>query len=470
MAKQAVETTSPEQKASRKDAIPRSITFFDRMKKIDKADWGTRARIKVYRLEPIIDQLRVSSNKYIRVFDEPINEEVIKRDPSCGSGRYRLYLNFKAPTDDEKEIDSVEVEILDQNFPPKIARGVWLEDPRNEKWTWAKKHYDQEHKQPNGNGAFLEGLEVLDRLDARARDRYGNSNSVEDFDRLVSVAQKMAPQPPPPQTENKTLDSIVQMMLGQMKTQADQNNVLLQALLTQRNTPPPVAPSEKTSIKEVIALVKDEIIPLVEKLKPGDVIDGITRRSKMNGWQEMIQPAIPVVVDFLKPFAAGLATSLFARAGQPTPPFQPGMNGAMPNAAPGSPALPQGSQQNGATGAGAMSPVLNMLAPAMLNYMRLDEHPQVLGEDFASWVHEGFAADARFNNALVMARAAGPSVIITQFKGSPWWLDKGVNHDQASLAEMEGKFGVFTQAFLNWQPPQGGVEEDEDAPEVIDIG
>lgn len=466
MAKQAVETPADQPKASKKDAVPKALSFFDRMKKIEAGDWGTRAKIKVYRLEPIIDQLRVSANKYIRVFEEPITEEMIKRDPSCGSGRYRLYLTFKAPTDNEKEIDSVEIEVLDTAFPPKVAKGTWLDDPRNEKWAWAKKHYEAEQK--NGNvdaSGFLQGLEVLDRIDSRARERYTTSDPVDTVDKIIGVAQRLAPQPPPPQTENKTLESIVALMIAQSDRSQKQSDMLLQMLLTQFNNKPNPAP-EKTSIKEVIALVKDEVLPLVEKLKPGEVIDGITRRSKMSGWQEMLQPAIPVVVDFLKPFAAGLATNLFARAGSPAAPPVFNGNGAVPQPQPNgsqSPALPQPPQQQNS----AMPPLLNMIAPALLNYMRVDEDPQELGEDFASWVHEGYQADPRFNSAIGMARAGGPQMIIAQFKGSPWWMDKGANHDQLSLAEMEGKFGMFVNAFLNWQP---GAQVEDGSPEVIDIG
>lgn len=448
-------------KARKKDAIPKAITFFDRMAGIEKADWGTRAKIKVYRLEPITDQLRVSPNKYIRIFDEPITEETIKRDPSCGSGRYRLYLRFKEPTQEEKEIDSVEIEILDQHFPPKIAKGAWLDDPRNEKWAWAKKNYDAEQK--NGtvdSNGFLQGLEVLDRIDARARERYASTDPVDTVDKIIGVAQRLAPQPPPPQTENATLSSIVQLMIAQSERSQKQSDALLQMLLAQvgKQQQQPAADG-RTSMKELVALFKDDVLPLIEKLKPSETIDAITRRSKMNGWQEMLQPAIPVVVDFLKPFAAGLATSLFTRAGQPMPP--PGMNGAQA-AAPAA-SLAPGSQN------GAMPPLLNMIAPAMLNYMRVEADPHELGEDFASWVHEGFEADPRFNSAIAMARTAGPNVIIAQFKGSPWWLDKGAGSDKPSLAEMEGKFGVFVQAFLNWRPSRE-TESEFGGPEVIDIG
>jgi len=116
---------------------PKTLTFFQRVASIDRADWGDRAKIKVYRLAPLINRLVGSEHKFVTIYGEPITEEKLKIDH--GSGRYRLYLNFKAPqTKDEKELDMVELDILDPAFPPKIPAGEWLDDPRNKQWAWAK--------------------------------------------------------------------------------------------------------------------------------------------------------------------------------------------------------------------------------------------------------------------------------------------------------------------------------------------
>ena len=104
------------------EPVPKIITFFARINSISKADWGSRACLKLYRLEPIIDRLRGSENKMVVKYEEPVDENRIMLD--YGSGRYRLYLNFKMPGEHEgKELDSVEFDILNMQYPPKIPAG-----------------------------------------------------------------------------------------------------------------------------------------------------------------------------------------------------------------------------------------------------------------------------------------------------------------------------------------------------------
>ena len=160
----------------RKDPVPKQMSFFDRLAKIDKQDWGTRAQVRVYRLEPIIDRLRGSERKYIRVYQEPLTEEQLKVDN--GSGRYRLYLNYKAAAGPEQEIDSVEIDILDMKFPPQIPLGEWVDDPRNKRWGWAKAIIQQQAPQPPQPAAVLENAyETVLGIQDRERDRMGEKTS-----------------------------------------------------------------------------------------------------------------------------------------------------------------------------------------------------------------------------------------------------------------------------------------------------
>lgn len=437
---------------------PKAISFFQRMNGIPHGDWGTRARIRIYRLEPYVDNLRVSDTKYIKVFLAPITEEDIKRDLACGSGRYRLYLNYKNPAEQDKELDSVEIEILDQNFPPRIAKGSWVDDPRNEKWSWAKNHFipdppSREAPADQGN-TILHTLEVVDKL------RGDRGNPIADALGVMDVAEKIAARSvPPPQTENKTLESIVQLMIAQMASSDKRSETLFQLLLTRDKADH--AATSGSSLKEIVSLVKNDVLPLVKELRPGaeEAITNLTRRSKMTGWMEMIQPAIPAFVDFFKPVGVALAQRMMT-----PPPAVNGMNGAgAPPAVPGALAPPGNPSQPAAAG---FPPILNWIAVPLLGYMRMDADPRELGRDFASWVHDGYGNEERFTQGLAMARAAGSNSVIVAFKGSPWWVDKGVQHDQPSLAEMEPKFQVFVDSFLNWRPGDDTEDGDED---VIDI-
>jgi hypothetical protein len=444
-----------------------SHNFFESCNRIDPEDWGTRCWVYLYRKEPIID--RSGDWHYVDKYDEnPKSEDRILADH--GSGKYRLMLNFTKPgAVRSATVDTVVTTLINVKFPPKVPPGEWVDDSRNRRWAWAK---DSFPKEPQNGAGVLETLKVFNDIRKGVQDEQKPEpppsvpNPVSQVRETIQALKELAPQPAAPATENQTLQSIVQLIMSQTKAQADQNTTLLTALLNQRSQP---APAPNTSFTDAISVISDKLIPLVEKLKPSaeEAINTFTKRSKMTGWMEMIQPAIPQVVDFFKPLGYALAQRLMT-------PLQGSANGQFP-AAPGPQgpgALPGALPQPGAPSSpqvpGAIQglpPVLNMIAVPMLTYMRLDSDPRELGRDFASWVHEGYSADPRFSQALALARASGANTVLIAFKGSPYWLDKGLNHDQPSLADMEPKFQVFIESFLRWQPSQE-PEEDED---VIDI-
>ena len=112
-------------------------TFWQKVAQVAKADWGPRANIYLYRVEPVIDRRRVGSQTYITKYAEPISEDRILADH--GSGRYKLMLNFRKPGAEQgDEVDSLYLDLLNLQFPPKIPPGEWVDDPNNKKWAWAK--------------------------------------------------------------------------------------------------------------------------------------------------------------------------------------------------------------------------------------------------------------------------------------------------------------------------------------------
>jgi len=158
---------------------PKNLTFFERLATITPKEWeGDRAKVKVYRLAPLINRLVSSDHKYITQYDTPITEDILKRDH--GSGRYRLYLNYKKPGQNEVEIDRVELDILDPKFPPNIPGNEWLDDPRNKSWAWARPAnapggpaYQQngQQQQPAPAADPLAALETLMTIQDRMEDR-----------------------------------------------------------------------------------------------------------------------------------------------------------------------------------------------------------------------------------------------------------------------------------------------------------
>ena len=111
--------------------------FFEGQKRIQSEDWGTRANVYLYRLEPITDRLKGgNSTVFVMKYDEPVDQDKILVDH--GSGKYRAILTFRKPGENTgDQVDSAIFEMLNPNFPPKVPPGEWVNDSRNKKWAWA---------------------------------------------------------------------------------------------------------------------------------------------------------------------------------------------------------------------------------------------------------------------------------------------------------------------------------------------
>ena len=193
------------QAKSKRDPVPKQATFFERIARVARADWGTRAKIKVYRLEPIIDRLRGSENKYITIYAEPITEEKLKIDQ--GSGRYRLYFNYKEPAGLDKEVDSIELDVMDMNFPPKVPAGEWVDDARNKKWAWARPAGAPGG--PPAQAPLENAYETVLEIQDRERTRNGEKTSdIDRFTGMVTAVKTLLPEAPKA-TDNTMLNTIV---------------------------------------------------------------------------------------------------------------------------------------------------------------------------------------------------------------------------------------------------------------------
>lgn len=428
-----------------------SHSFFDTLVKVDARDWGTRYWIYVYRLEPTIDRTRTGDPKYIQSYAEPINEDRLLADH--GSGKYKMILNFRKPGAERgDEIDTGYISVLNMEFPPKIAPGEWVDDPKNRKWSWAKKYFPTE--QPQGNNAAdpMKTLETYNKIRkdivAEVQPQHPETEPEERMLTLAAVIEKMVPK--------QDFNSIA-ALLKELRPPEDKlsefllkqhTELMTQFLKTREGT-------EKTTngigmIREVVNGLR-ELLPTAKELIPGIGDAGGVHRSRMNSWQELTVAIAPFATQILTPLSGMLAQVLIQR-----------VTGG-PGQATHLPALP-------ATTPATMMPFLQMIGPPMMNYARLiatPEHidPAELGADFASWVHEGFGANPHYDNAIVAARGMGVIGIMAAFRGTPLWTDKGPQANLPSLAELEGKLPAFFEAFLNWQPSQAG-EEDDTAAEV----
>ncbi len=360
----------PGRPPGRPDPLPKIRTFFQTLAAISTADWGTRAKVRVYRLKPVYDMLTGSTRKYITIYEEPpVNEEVIKRD--CGSGRYRLYLNFKSAGErKDKEIDSVEIDILDPRFPPNLPVGPWLDESVNREWRWAKPLLESREAKAKAmetptpaaaSASLVEAMEVIDQIQdkaaARERERTPPPDVRTQWDpaaqlqTIAGVAQQMAAALK--STPENPMSGVLQEQMTAMRAEiaaARQRSDALMDKLLERASAPPQQNTAMSAIKELIAGVKD-LLPSLKELWPNadeTIAERITR-SKMGPWQEFFQPVLPGIVNAIAPILPGIVAGLAGngRPGFPPAQFAPGLPApARPNPAM-APPQPQPQTQHG---------------------------------------------------------------------------------------------------------------------------
>jgi hypothetical protein len=449
-------------------------TFWQKVAQVAKADWGPRANIYLYRVEPVIDRRRSGSQTYITKYAEPISEDRILADH--GSGRYKAMLNFRKPGAEQgDEVDSLYIDLLNLQFPPKIPPGDWVDDPNNKKWAWAKQSIGKEPQQ-NGGANLVEALEVLSEIQESTRKGVlaqipQPKSTVDELDKMASFMDKVRPVPAAPSTatSDRMFDMLNTFMTNQLAASRSETQELRAELREIRNKSNPAAGQNGglSLVKELVGGIK-ELMPDIKEIVPGFGQDGGGGRQRP-WWQEAALLVAPHVGGVIQPFANLAASAIAAKMMQP----QPGMNGYQPN-----PSQPQTGQTQPALppGTPTMMPFLQMIAFPMVNHVRdigtrNDEGEELtaesMGKDFALWVFNGYGSDSRYGQAILAARAMGPTGIIAAFRSTPLWSDKGPQQNLVSLAELEPKLLGFFSAFLAFDPNE---QESDDEPQQDDPG
>lgn len=441
-------------------------TFWQKCAAVSKPDWGARANIYVYRLEPLIDRTRGGGTlTYIDKYAEMISEDRLLAD--WGSGKYKLILNFRKPAADHgDEVDSIYLELLNMKFPPKVPPGEWMDDPRNKKWAWAKQEVKQGADQLESLRVFNELRQgVLEEVGHKAdptetfiegmkfvQEQQSNKRTFgEELKLFTEVAKEMRPQ----ETVPAFMQVQFQALQNQITASQDRADKLMMLLIETKNKPAENG-SGISVVKELVGGLK-ELVPTVKDLFPnlGETIAGGGGHSRLSGWQEFTMGLAPHLAPFLQPFGSVLSQALFSKMtgapGNPAPPGYPPSAPAGLPAAPGAPAM--------------LMPFLQMIAHPMLNRARLiaaNEDPAELGKEFSGWVYDGFSANPNYEQAMVALRGMGSLGIMNGLRSTPFWQDKGPTGTFASLAELEPKLPPFFDAFLQWTP------ESDDEPEETD--
>ncbi len=266
----------------RPPAGAKALTFFERLATITQKEWeDDRAKIKLYRLAPIINRLMSSEHKFVSIYNEPITEERLKVDH--GSGRYRLYLNYRAPGQKDVEIDRVELDILDQNFPPKVPPGEWMDDNKNRQWAWAKPpgapgfHTNGTAPAPAAGpvdplAAFGTFMDIQDRIESRTQPAAQPAPSAANdlLTQLRLLKEVTQPAPAAPAENPLTLAIQLMTVMNQQRAEnpiVDMMRAELQAVREElkeaRKTPPP---AQKSFMDQLMEMATDDKLDKVKRV------------------------------------------------------------------------------------------------------------------------------------------------------------------------------------------------------------
>lgn len=416
----------------------RPTDFWQLVKRIPAADWGTRVQMYLYCLEPICDLRKSGEKKYLVRMDAPIyDEQSIMID--YGSGKYRLVLANRKPAADQTDaVDSFEFEIYNPKYPPKIPRAVWLDDSRNKKWA-ALLPPEAPPPTPQQQAAAdpLSHFETYMKIEERVANRYelnqpppaATTPTVDPLTLGLSIAEKFLQM----RADNP--------MIAIMTTQLDDARKRGDALMLQLIESSKAKPQENgiSTVAATLKAIKEEFGPLLKDLMPAAAeAVGVAHRSRMGSWQEWTLGALPYVKDLLSP----LITSMVANQ--------------TPN--PGPPQLTAPATPNGAPAPGQpprdLTQFMGAITPALMNWLK----DGMTGAQFAEWVYDGYGPEWNGINWLAAKQTIGAANLIGLYQRSPYW---------AQIAPQEAQFRAFVDAFIAWQP----APETEDATDadVIDL-
>lgn len=448
---------SPRTPPAKSEAPLKKPTFYDKVKRIPKEDWGTRAYIYVYCWEPICNLKMGGENKYLVRLGQPLyDEQLLMVD--YGSGKYHLKLVYRKPGgNDGDTVDTTEVEVYNPKYPPKIPRSVWMNDPRNEKWA-ALLPKEEPPVQPTGLGTVTDAFETFTKIRKDMREEITPAalppppppvDPVAQFRSMLQTAKEMMPPPQAPATDNKVLDTVVQLMMKQLDASQSETKELRAEMREMMRTNK--ADHGDSSFEGMI----DKFEKIAPKLQGilglgGEKLTDVVHGRKRDWWQELLINAAPQAMPGLNALMGAAANYFMAPKGPGlgAPPAN-GQQQTLP-----APANGTGQQQPTATAdplqplrtkvGGFLQANLKPMQKYFESYVKGelsdpdDPESKIDGEDFAIWVDDAFGSES-----LTDARSLGSANIVAMFQVSPYW---------AAIAPVEAKFREFLDQALRYTP------------------
>ena len=426
----------------------RKQTFWQRVAAIAKADWGTRAFIYVYCLEPICDLKRGGETKYLVKLQEPLEDE----NPlmiDYGSGKYRLTLvNRKPGIDKADTVDNLEIEIYNPKYPPKIPRDVWMNDQRNNRWL-ALMPKDVPPVPPTPLGTVTDAFDtftkIQDSIQARTAPPTNTPSSLGQTVEILTAVKSLMPQAPA-STDNTMLNTIVTLLTAQIQSSQNEAQELRKQVfeLIRKEQAQPQGNTLEQMLEKA-----DVLLPKIKGLlnMGGDKLAEVVHGRPRAWWQELLLDIGPPLMQNIAP-AIPMMVGAFMRPnnqqnGQPAPQMQPQLPAGPPTGV-------QALQIKVGQFLGSNLKPLQSFFEQFIAGKRTDpEDPEstVDGWDFADWVREFHGEEI-----LKDARSLGSENIMQMFRQSPYW---------PAIQPHEAKMREFVDQILRYEAP---AEEETDGP------
>ena len=469
------QTAVPEPPESPAERPVKSLTFFEKLKRLHPDDWGTRANIYLYRLEPITDRLKGGNSfVFVQKYDEPIDQDKVISDQ--GSGKYRAVLTFKKSGENgADQVDNTVFEILNTNFPPKIPPGEWVNDARNKKWAWAAP--PSAMAPPNGQQPATPFDDTVEKFrlfrditndlkeEARVQNPPPAAPAVDPYTTAMGMAKDLLQMRSDNPMVDVLRDELKEMRL-EMRAERERSQKLQDELRSKESQPAKPGLLGLGGISELVAEAqKIGLIPEggLKSLwgKAEGALQAVSR-SRMTGTEEFLQPILVQFAEAAKPVIPMLVHRWMQPQQQPQQPQQPGA-AALPQAQPQQPAA------NGTPPAATAAPApdaprfdqqqaLAFFSNFAQSFVKFFQDEQT-GGDFAAYIHEGYGADWEGVKWLWLKTQVPTERIVDGFKATPLWPE---------IAASEAKFTEYVQEFVDWQPAAADtvvdLEEQEQEP------
>lgn len=438
--------------------LPQEGDFFKRVASVAQSDWDSgRVYLYLYVLEPLCNLKQQGGKAYFNRYSSPIRDEH-QIAVECGSGRYRLMLSYnRVSPEDSSEMARHEFEIFNPQYPPKVPKAAWINDPRNAKW---ESLLPPAPAAPAAAGSVVEAMRLVTDLRRDLREEMepetAPPNTASEMLTTMKIAKDLfgTPAAAPGVPAKDPLEIAVALFttMNQMKAEnpvidmyRDELKAMREELKEARQPTAAPAKSLIDQIKELAAL-GDALKPIKDLLGFGGAGEAIGRVAKTTGYDMFRDFINSPAGSAVGQGAASLMMNLAARA--------PGNGGMPPQPMQQRPPVVLNPQQPDGTAPQEdveqrVQRIGQIITQPMIYEFFLKEQP---GEIFAQQMFDMWPEDYLFMRGL------GAENIIARYRQfPPAW---------AVIAPKEPAFIQFIQEFCAWDPN----EDEAPAPEPGDDG